>query len=62
MEPNFDEYDFDLPSHTIQIADWTHYPSDSFYPGYYRNRSHTALKPDNYLINGRGAYKVKKSL
>lgn len=58
MEPNRHEFDYDLPSHVITVGDWEHYLGDSFWPGYYQNKSHNIQRPDNYLINGRGSYKV----
>jgi len=60
MEPNFKEYDYDLPSHTINVADWTHFPFDTYFPGYYKNTSFIPITPANYLINGRGSYQVQK--
>ena len=58
MEPNIHTYDFDLPSHTIDIADWHHLPSDTYWPGYSRNQSFVGDLPKSLLINGRGSYSV----
>ena len=59
QDPSYNLYDFDLPSHTVIVADWKHWPQEAFWPGYYRNTSHTRIKPDDYLINGRGSYRVR---
>lgn len=58
MDPNRREYHYDLPSHTMDVADWKHFPSDSYYPGYFRNQSLIGQLPDSIIINGRGSYKV----
>ena len=59
MDPNSQEYDYDLPSHTINIFDWFHFPSDNFWPGYFRNQTFPDDDPANLLINGLGSYKVQ---
>ena len=57
-DPNRHLYDYDFPSHIIFVHDWNHYPADIYWPGYYQNISHTIIKADSYLINGRGTYSV----
>ena len=58
MNPYHDAYDYDSPCHTINVADWNHFPSDSYFPGYYLNESYIPYHPDVYLINGKGSYQV----
>ena len=61
-DPNLSQYDYDRPSHTLIVADWSHYPSDIYFPGYYLNATHIPIKPDVFLINGLGSYKVREYL
>ena len=61
-DPNRKLYDHDKPSHTLIVADWNHFPSDVFFPGYFKNVSHIPIKPDGYLINGLGSYSVRNSI
>lgn len=51
-------YNEDRPEHVIIISDWMHELSLERFPGRYRNNS--GQIPDNFLINGRGNWTVRK--
>lgn len=50
--PNRETYDFDLPEHTIMMADWMHGNADEQMPGLSR-RSDLS---QSILINGHGRF------
>uniref|UniRef100_U5EZN5 Putative laccase 2 n=1 Tax=Corethrella appendiculata TaxID=1370023 RepID=U5EZN5_9DIPT len=51
-DPNSDLYDFDLPEHTILIADWMHEDGEFLMPGL----PSSVIQPVNVLINGKGVF------
>jgi len=56
--PHYGLYDEDLPEHVITISDWMHELSLERFPGRYRSKP--GQIPDNFLINGRGNWTVRK--
>lgn len=53
-DPNKDEYDFDLPEHTVLASDWMHNMAEMFMPGLPTRPN--GIKPNSLLINGHGRY------
>ena len=55
-DPNWSEYDEDLPTHIILVNDWLHHLSTELFPGHYTIPGQV---PENLLINGKGLWKAK---
>lgn len=50
--PNRKTYDFDLPEHTIMMADWMHGNADAYMPGLIKR----SVLSQSILINGHGRF------
>lgn len=59
LNPFYNLYDMDHPKHVIVISDWMHELSLERFPGRYR-RIPKGQTPQNFLINGRGNWTVRK--
>ncbi len=57
-DPHLSLYDYDYFSHTMMIQDWMHLTTDDKYPGYNQDKERIGMRPDSYIINGLGSFKV----